>query len=190
MKKTFVLLLSLSVLFLLSIALPVCGFDIVPSEEYPFPAEEEFPPVVNIGQIIECGHFRFQIQYQPVLIKSFQGMIATRDYKYMFLRVTITNTSEESIGWLAPDSFQLQEVFQKRIYGTYQLDYLMSAKGAVGYSCKAFYSPIAPGGTLQTLLVFTVYPDVDNWIFTLSPHVFGEEAEETVQFLMPKAVVQ
>ena len=66
----------------------------------------------------------------------------------------------------------------------------MSAKAAAGFSTKAFYAPIQPGATLQTALVFAVFPEAEGWIFTLSPYVLGGEAEESVQFMLPAAIVQ
>lgn len=166
------------------------GFDVIPSESYDFPVDGSFPPAIKVGETIECGDYAFQIMYPPVLAKSFQGMIASKDLKYLTMRVGITNNSEETIGWIAPDSFRVQEIIRNQIFGTYKLDYLMSAKAAAGYSWKAFYSAIAPGETLQTLIVFSVFQEANDWIFYLSPHIFGESSKETIQFRLPAVTVQ
>ena len=110
--------------------------------------------------------------------------------KYMILRVGITNNGEETVGWLTPDSFVLQEYYRNRIYGKTRLNSLMSARISAGYSLKTFYNAIEPGQMLLTPLVFDVFPEADGWILTFSPHVFGEKANESVQFRLPKAVIQ
>lgn len=169
---------------------PVFAFDVLPRELYDFPDEDNFPPVLNIGEVIECGDYSLRILNQPVLSKSFQAMIASKDLKYLSIRVGITNNSDQTIGWIAPDSFTLQEIFRHQIFGNYKLDYLMSAKAAAGFSWRAFYSPIEPGETLQTLLVFSVFQEVDDWIFHFSPHLLGESSKDTVQFRLPAVIVQ
>ena len=190
MKKYLSVILLFIVCFLFSGLVCASGFDVVPSELYSFPEEGDYPPVLNVGEAIECGNYSFRILYQPVFSKSFQAMIASKDLKYLMMRVGITNNSEETVGWISPDSFQIREIFRNQIFGTYKLDYLMSAKAASGFSWKAFYSPIAPGETLQTLLVFSVFQELDDWIVSFSPHMLGENPGETVQFRMPKVIVQ
>ena len=190
MKKNISGILLFIVCFLFSGLICVSGFDVVPSDLYAFPEEIDLPPVLNVGEVIDCGSYSFRILNQPVFSKSFQAMIASKDLKYLTMRVAITNNSDETVGWIAPASFQLQELFRNQIFGTYKLDYLMSAKAAAGFSWKAFYSPIAPGETLQTLLVFSVFQEVNDWIFSFSPHMMGENPGETIQFRVPKVIVQ
>ena len=187
--KSFKIFILFVLLLICGLA-PVSGFDVLTRDQYGFPAEGDFPAVLNIGEVIECGDYSLQILNQPVLSKSFQAMIASKDLKYLSIRVGIKNNSSQTVGWIAPDSFTLQEIFRNQIFGTYKLDYLMSAKAAAGFSWKPFYSPIGPGETLQTLLVFSVFQEVDNWIFHFSPHIMGESAKGTVQFRLPAVIVQ
>ena len=190
MRKNLFGSFLLFIMVLFTGLLSASGFDVIPSESYDFPVDGNFPPVLNVGEAIECGDYTFRIMYPPVLAKSFQAMIASKDLKYLTMRVGITNNSEETIGWIAPDSFQVQEIIRNQLFGTYKLDYLMSAKAAAGYSWKAFYSAIAPGETLQTLIVFSVFQEANDWIFYLSPHMFGESSKETVKFRLPAVTVQ
>ena len=183
-KWMLVLLLTFFFVF------PAAAYDVIPTSDYKFPAGENFPAVLKVNEAIECGNFAFRLTYQPLISKSMHSIIGDYDLQYLTLRVAITNNGEETIGWISPDSFKLQEIYRNRIYGTYLLDSLMSAKAAAGFSTKAFYAPIQPGATLQTALVFAVFPEAEGWIFTLSPYVFGGEAEESVQFMLPAAIVQ
>lgn len=180
----FVLLLTLF------LVLPAAAYDVIPTSDYQFPAGGNFPAMLKVNETIECGNYAFRLTYQPLISKSMHSIIGDYDLRYLTLRVAITNNGEETIGWISPDSFKLQEIYRNRIYGTYLLDSLMSAKAAAGFSTKAFYAPIQPGATLQTALVFAVFPEAEGWIFTLSPYTFGEEADETVQFLLPAAIIQ
>ncbi len=179
--------------FLLLFLLPLMsahGFDIVPSNEYPFPDGSELPPVLNVGVPMECGDYKIQLIAQPVVSKSMHAIVADDDMKYLILRVGITNNSEEAVGWLTPDSFELREVYRNRLYGKTQLNSLMSARISAGYSLKTFYAGIDPGQMLLTPLVFDVFPEAEGWILTFSPHVFGEEATDSVNFRLPKALIQ
>ena len=178
------------ILCLAAFYLPAAAYDVIPSKDYDFPDGNDLPKVLNIYETIDCGDFSFQLTHQPVVSKSMNAIIGDLDFQYMIVRGNITNNSERTIGWLAPDSFSLTEVFHNQEYGTYLFDPLMSAKGAVGYSVKAFYSPIEPGASLQTVLVFEVFPDVDTWIFNFSPHILGETADDSVKFILPKAYYQ
>ena len=185
MKKIFMLTL----LFLL---LPLRGVsaDVVPSKEYPFPDESGLPPVLYVGVPAECGDFKIQLISQPVVTKSMHAIVADNDMKYLILRVGITNTGEAITGWLTPDSFELTEYYRNQEYGHNLLNFLMSARIAPGYSLKTFYSPLEPGRMLYTVLVFDVFPEAEGWILDFSPHVFGEEAGESLRFRLPGAVAQ
>ena len=180
----------ITLILCLLICFPAAAYDVIPSAEYDFPDGSQLPGVLNVGGTIECGNYSFRLTHQPVVSKSMNSIIGDYDFQYLIVRAAITNNSDETVGWIAPDSFSLREVYRNREYGTYLFDPLMSAKGAAGYSVNAFYSPIAPGDSLQTVLVFDVFPEADSWIFRLSPHVFGEDADESVEFMLPQAYFQ
>ncbi|MBQ6343418.1 MAG: hypothetical protein IJI41_09865 [Anaerolineaceae bacterium] len=186
-KKTA---LFAALLLLFTVILPAAAFDVIPSQDYPFADGSKLPQLLNVYQSLDCGNYAISITNTPTITKSMNGNVADYDFKYLIVRVGITNKTEETIGWVAPDSFSVQEVFRNRIYGTYPMDYLMSAKAAKGYSQNAFYSPIAPGATLSTMVVFDIFPDAESWILNFSPHVFGEESECSVSFMLPKAINQ
>ena len=189
MKKTIGICFCLTVLFILILVQPGWA-DTIPSKEYPFPDGSDLPEILNVGYVLDCGDFSIRLIAQPLITKSMNLIVADQDWKYLVVRVGITNNSEETIGWLAPESFRLHEVYRNRGYGYYPLDYLMSAKASVGFSQKPYYAAISPGQTLQTPLVFSVFPDADSWIFTFSPRVYGSAPQETIQFRLPKALVQ
>ena len=176
--------------FLLFFLIPVCNADVIPSKEYPFPDGSELPPVLNVGVPMECGDYEIRLISQPIITKSMHAIVADDDMKYMILRVGITNNGEETVGWLTPDSFELQEIYRNKLYGKTLLNSLMSARISAGYSLKTFYAGIEPGQMLLTPIVFDVFPEAEGWILTFSPHVFGEEAAETIQFRLPKAAIQ
>lgn len=178
--------------FLLAfIVIPASAFyDVIPSGDYQFPDGEDLPEALNLYQDINCGNYALRINYPPLITKSMNAIVGDYDLSYLVLRVGITNNNEETVGWLAPDSFVVSEVFRNRIYGTYQMDPLMSAKSAKGYSQSAFYTPILPGATLQTFVVFDVFPDAEGWIITFAPHVFGEEPEAEIKFMLPQVYYQ
>ena len=177
-------------LCLTALYLPAAGFDVIPSQDYNFPDGSDLPEILNINQTIECGDYSFRLTHQPIVSKSMNAIVGDLDFQYLIVRGSITNNSERTIGWLTPDSFSLTEVFRNQEYGTYPFDPIMSAKGAVGYSVKAFYTPIEPGASLQTVLVFNVFPDADGWIFNFSPHILGETTDESIRFMLPKAYFQ
>lgn len=187
MKGKFIFLLTL---LLLAAVLPAAAFDVIPSQDYPFSDGSNLPQLLGTYQPLECGNYAISIINTPTITKSMNGNVADYDFKYLIVRVGITNKTDQTIGWIAPDSFSVQEVFRNRIYGTYPMDYLMSAKAAKGYSQNAFYTSIAPGATLNTMIVFDIFPDAESWIFSFTPHVFGEESECSVSFMLPKAINQ
>lgn len=188
MKKLPKFIISFLLFFLFPL-MPAHGFDIIPSKDYPFPDDSELPPILYVGVPMECGDYRIQLIAQPVVSKSMHAIVADDDMKYMILRVGITNNSEETVGWLTPDSFELQEFYRNRKYGKTLLNSMMSARISAGYSLKTFYAAIDPGQMLITPLVFDVFPEADGWIMTFSPHVFGEEALDSVQFRLPRAEI-
>lgn len=190
MKKSQKFIIIPLLLFLLLPLMTAYGFDIIPSKDYPFPDDSELPPILYVGVPMECGEYKIQLMAQPIVSKSMHAIVADDDMKYMILRVGITNNGEETVGWLTPDSFELQEYYRNRIYGKTRLNSLMSARISAGYSLKTFYNAIEPGQMLLTPLVFDVFPEADGWILTFSPHVFGEEANGSVQFRLPKALIQ
>lgn len=177
-------------LLLLLFVLPAAAYQVVLTEEYDFPDGSSLPVVLDLYKTVDCGSYSISLTHLPLVTKSMNSIVGDYDFRYLTIRVAITNKSEETVGWLAPGSFGLKEVYRNRIYGTYTFDPLMSAKGAKGFSLNAFYSPIAPGATLKTMLVFDVFPEADSWIFTFTPHVLGEEPDESVEFTLPAAVFQ
>ena len=189
MRKMMRSVLTL-LLMLLFPLLTASAADVIPSKDYPFPDDSELPPVLNVGYPLECGNFKIQLTVQPVITKSMHAIVADNDMKYMILRVGITNLGEETVGWLTPDSFQLTELYRNREYGRTNLNFLMSARIAPGYTLKTFYSAIAPGQMLMTLLVFDVFDEAEQWIMTFSPHTFDEVPAETIRFRLPMAYVQ
>ena len=186
MKK----IILLSFLLLLLTVLPAAAYQIVLTENYAFPDGSSLPEVLDLYKTVDCGSYSISLTHWPLVTKSMNSIVGDYDFQFLTIRVAITNNSEETIGWLAPDSFGLKEVYRNRIYGTYTFDPLMSAKGAKGFSLNAFYSPIAPGATLQTMLIFDVFPEANSWIFTFSPHVLGEDPEDSIEFTLPAAVFQ
>lgn len=186
MKK----IILLSFLLLLLSVLPAAGYQVIFTEEYAFPDGSDLPGVLDLYKTVDCGSYSISLTHWPLVTKSMNSIVGDYDFQYLTVRVAITNNSEETVGWLAPQSFGIKEVYRNRIYGTYTFDPLMSAKGAKGFSLNAFYSPIAPGATLYTMLIFDVFPEADSWIFTFSPHVLGEEPGETLEFTLPAAVFQ
>ena len=189
MKKLTKMILGCFVLLCFTV-LPAAAYQIVFTEDYPFPDGSKLPEVLDLYKPVECGNYSISLMYLPLVTKSMNSIVGDYDFRYLTLRVAITNNSEETVGWLSPDSFGIKEVYRNRIYGTYKFDPLMSAKGAKGYSMNAFYSPIAPGATLSTMLVFDVFPEADSWIMTFRPHVLGEDPVETVEFTLPAAIFQ
>lgn len=189
MKKVNILILT--VLFLLITALFSAVFaddGITPGYLYRPEKDPAIPQKLYVGWIKECGRFSIRILQQPILTKSTNYMVADADTMYLTVRVAITNKSSESAGWLAADSFILQDTYYGRIYGTYKLDVPISAKSAQGFKTPVFFSEIKPGDTLNTVLVFEVYPDVESYIMTFSPRAMTEASpEDTVSFVLPYA---
>ena len=190
MKHRIFFLTALLILLLCLSAAADTG--ITPVSEYISKDTDELPDVLNIGVPLQCGDLQIMLMGQPVLTKSNLGMIAELDMNYLTIRLGFTNTSDKTVGWLMPDSFLVQETWNHRIYGAYRLDPIISAKVAAGFKLPVFFTPIEPGKTLQTPLVFSVYPGAQSWILSFSPRMIGEEAPnaETVRFQLPAAVTQ
>lgn len=182
---TFFAITLLNILYL-----PASAFEVIPTRDYEFPDDSYFPEVLNVNVPIDCGDYTFRLTHWPLITKSMNELVGRYDLHYLVLRVGITNNSDRTIGWLAPESFGIREIYRNQYYGTYPFDPLMSAKAAKGYSAKAFYSPINPGETLITNLVFDIFPEAEGWVFTFSPHIFGEEPVETIEFKLPDVIFQ
>lgn len=176
--------------FLLAAALPCPASDVTISYYYRQEPNPDIPNRLYVGWVADCGDFSIKLLQQPVITKSNNYLVADAETEYLVLRVAITNKTNESLGWLAPDSFSLQDTYLSRIYGTYALDIAESAKVASGFHQQVFYSEIHPKDTLYTSLVFSVYPDVSSWIFTFAPHAFGQEPAETVRFRIPYPIFE
>lgn len=190
MKNRLSLLLVVLCLFFM-LALQVCdASDVTISYYYRPPQDPNIPNKLYVGWVADCGDYSIKLLQQPVITKSNNYLVADEDMMYLVLRVAITNKTDESLGWLAPDSFKVQDTYLGRIYGTYSMDLGESAKVAAGFHQQVFYSEIKPKDTLYTSLVFTVYPDVKSWIMIFAPHAFGEEPAETVRFQIPVPVFE
>jgi hypothetical protein len=174
----------------LAVFLPAFGSDVIPSKEYPFPDGSGLPEVLNVGVTLECGDYTIRLAGQPVISKSMHSLVGDYDMKYMIIRVALTYNGEEPVGWLTPDSFGLQEIYRNRLYGSNVLDPLMSAKSSSGFKLDPFYGTLNPGKVMYTPLVFDVCPEAEGWIFTFTPHVFGEEPGESIKFRLPQAMTQ
>lgn len=189
MKIKHIVLSAMLLIFL--IYFPVMAGDAVPSKEYQPADASDFPETLNVGTVLDCGKLKIQIMGQPVVTKSSNTLIADEDRKFLIIRVGITNSGEETEGWLLPDSFHVRETYMGHAYGTYSLDTVMSAKASVGYSQPVFYSAIEPGKTMQTTLVFEVFPEAQGWIFEFTPQTFADGSKaDSVRFLLPKALIQ
>lgn len=188
MKIRKIVLSAFFVLFVF--ILPAQAGEVTPIYLYRNEPDPEITPILYVGWIKECGKYSIKLLQDPVVTKSNQYMVSDEDTKYLVIRVAITNNSTEPGGWLTPDSFSLQDTYLGRIYGKYKLDITDSAKVAKGFKQQVFHAEIKPGETLYTSLVFSVYPDVQNWILTFAPRNFGNDPEEIVTFRLPPAVFQ
>ncbi len=186
--KRFGMIFTLLFFFALTAA-PVCASDVTISYYYR-PNREDIPNRLYVGWVAEAGDYSIKLLQEPVLTKSNNYLVADRETMYLVLRVAITNNSDAYGGWLAPDSFFIQDTYLGRYYGTYALDIAESGKVAGGFHQQAFYTDIPPKGTLYTSLVFSVYPDVDSWVMTFAPHYFGSEPEKTVRFCLPDSMIE
>ena len=171
-------------------AFPASASDVTISYYYRQEQDPNIPNTLIVGWTVDCGIYTLKFLQLPVITKSNQYMVSDNETEYMVIRVAITNNSDSSAGWLAPDSFMLQDTYLGRIYGSYTMDIPVSAKTAYGFHEQVFFSEIKPHDTLYTSLVFSVYPDVKSWIFNFAPHAFGEEKPEPVRFRIPFPIIQ
>ncbi len=191
MKQKSAITILAVVIALLLIRGNIQAQNVTTSNEYSINASTDYPSMLKVGESLDCGKFQIKIIGQPILTKSSNSLIANVDLKFLILRIGILNNSERVEGWLLPGSFKVQETYAGHAYGTYSLDYIMSAKAASGYNLPVFFSDIEPGEMLSTVLVFEVFPEAENWIFTFSPAKFADEISlETVRFLLPNALRQ
>ena len=184
MLLLFICLMSLSVVF------PAGALDVPYDSWYRPTPDPDMPKVLYVGYAAECGDFSIKLLQQPVLTKSNNHLVADGDMQYLVIRVAITNKTDESLGWFAPDSFMVQDTYKGRIYGTYSISLPESCKVASGFHQQVFYSEIKPKDTLYTSVVFSVYPDVSSFILVFTPHAFGEEPTDTVRFQIPTPVFE
>ena len=190
MKRNKLLILLLVCAFLPAVFSVVRAGDVTPGYLYRNTPDPDFPKTLYVGWVQKCGRYSIKLLQDPVVTKSNQYMVSDADTKYLVLRVAITNDSDEPGGWLTPDSFILQDTWRNRAYGTYMLDIADSAKVAKGFKQPVFHAEIKPRQTLYTVLVFSVYPDVQSWLLTFAPRNYGMEPEEVVRFRLPPAVFQ
>ena len=185
MNKRHLLLITVF-FFLLSI--PVNAADSIPVTLLPPEQENEIPGILWTGMQARCGNFSIKLLQDPVLVKSTNYMISPSDTKYLIIRLAVTNIGSETEGWLSSESFIVQDTYRGRIYGTYKLNITISAKVSVRSMEEAFFAVIEPGKTVQMDLAFSVYPDVESWVFTFAPQHFGGEPEEIIRFRLPRAL--
>ena len=181
-------IIAAAVFFILTASAAVAS-DVTISYYYR-PNREELPDRLYVGWAADAGDYSIKLLQQPVLTKSNNYMVADKETLYLVLRVAITNKTDEYRGWLAPDSFWIQDTYMGRYYGTYAINLAESAKVAGGFHQQPFYTDIRPKDTLYTSLVFSVYPDVDSLVMTFAPHHFGSEPTETVRFRIPSPVIE
>ena len=188
---------KLSVLFfaflfcILPAAVPVLASEVIPAREYQGKSADNIPGILYAGTPMDCEPYQIRVMGQPVVTKSNNGMIASSDMNFLIIRIGLTNMTDKTLGWLTPDSFLIREIYNNRIYGTYTFNTIMSAKAAAGFNLPAFYNGVKPGETMQTVIVFKVYPGAQGWILTFSPKHFSDtEADCSVEFQLPPAVIQ
>ena len=185
------ILLHIVCFFLLLCPAAVQADGAVTLSEYSRNIHSELPDVLYAGLTIEDESFRLRLMSAPVLSRSTHQMVADLDMKYLLIRLEITNKGGETVSWLKHESFTVQDTYLGRVYGTFKLDIAASAKTSNTAALDVFYSKIEPGKTLQTVLVFEVYPDVESFIFTFSPQTFyGGSLGSSIQFRLPRALVQ
>ena len=189
MRYRIMMLLFICLISLFAV-LPGSAADVTYGSYYRPTPDPDIPNVLYVGRVAECEDFSIKVLQQPVVTKSNSSLIADNDMQYLIIRIAITNKTDESFGWLAPDSFTLQDVYKGRIYGTYAISLAESCKFADGFNQQMFYAEIKPQDTLYTSIAFTVYPDVDSWILNFTPHTIGEEPKETIRFQIPAAIFE
>ena len=176
-----------AVIFFLMV-LPAAASDVTPSYLYRNQRDPEIPKMLPTGWIAECGNFSIRLLQDPVVVKSNNYLISPSDTKYLMVRAEVTNKGTESDGWLSPASFSIQDTYMGRIYGTYRMNITVSARASAVSNEDAFFSEIKPGESIKMTLAFSVYPDVEDWIFTFAPQHFGDEVpEQVVRFRLPPA---
>lgn len=190
MKRIQVILTLLIVCTVIQLLfVPAYASDVTPVEWYRFEADPEMPKPLYIGRVLECGDYSLRLLQQPVIGKYSNMLIADNELEYLIVRVAITNNSERTRGWLDAESFKILETYKGLIYSTYDLDIPVSAKSSEKFGQQAYFEEIAPGETMYTTLVFSVYPDVDGWILRFSPRAYYEDApSESVSFQLPKVL--
>lgn len=146
----------------------------------------DFSDVLPVSRWIDCGDFSFRMRMQPSLTQRSGHIRAASGHLYMVLAVDIRNNSKKPVSRLAPESFLLQDTCFDDVFNTYVPDVIHSTKVLSGYHREAFFKPVLPGETLETMLVYEVNPDVQSWLFTFAPHLRGEEAGESFTFTLPQ----
>lgn len=168
---------------------PAYASDVTPVEWYHYEIDPEMPKTLYVGKVLECGDYSIRLLQQPVIGKYSNMFIADNELEYLIVRIAITNISEKTRGWLDAESFKILETYKGLIYSTYALDIPVSAKSSEKFGQQAYFDKIDPGETMNTTLVFSVYPDVDGWILRFSPRAYYEDApSESVSFQLPKVL--
>lgn len=165
------------------------ALDVTPIYQYQFEADPDMPEMLPVGKNIVCGSYSLRLLQQPVIGKYTNKLISDDNLEYLMVRVEITNTGSEVLGWLTPESFKVIDTYKGRMYSAYNLDITASAATVQGYGQKLFIEKIGPGDTMLTTLVFSVYPDVDGWVMRFSPqHYYEDPTQNMISFLLPEAV--
>lgn len=184
MRRLLIWFTVLAVLLVLYFS--VCASEITPIGHYSFESDPDMPQTLIVGKTLDCGNYSIRLLQQPVLSKYSYHLIADNDLEYLIIRMAITNKSDRPLAWLNAESFNVIETYKGTLYSTYKLDIPASAAAAEGVHQPLFFEKVDPGDTMYTSLVFSVYPDVDGWVFRFAPRAYYEEyPAEVISFLLP-----
>lgn len=186
MHRKTVIILFTACLLLLMFSYPSVASEVTPISEYQFVPDPDFPEVLPVGETVVCGNYALRIVQQPVLGKYTNKLISDNDLEYLMVRIEISNVSSEVLGWVSPESFAVIDTYKGRMYSTYHLDITASAATVQAAGQRLFLEEIAPGKTMLTTLVFSVYPDVDGWVMRFAPRYYYEDNPlDVITFQLP-----
>ncbi len=146
---------------------------------FPFYNSEAFDDnssidTLKIGGTVNCGDtFTIKLVVQPVIGATQTGLRAEKDYEYLIIRAFITNKSNLFWNGFTNDSFKAEDIFQGKNYFSYPIDSIISAKTSEKYRNKPYFRPMKAGSSMETILGFRVFPDVDSWILHITPKTRG-----------------
>lgn len=187
-KRLFICFIFLSLFLLRPVSVRA---EISSEKDYRPDPNVELPVLMNVGTSLDCGVLRLRLLANPILTKSSSGVTAEEDLEYLILRLGITNTSDEVVMPLSPESFFATELYHQVRYGEYELDYALSAKTAGSMENAPFFTPIFPGQELQTVIAFSTYPLPGTWLIRFVPIVKGSgPLGDEIEFMLPKPTRQ